>query len=141
MKKTLLLLLIVIMLSLTSCRYHPSEENRPCLQHETYWKSECGRIEFTVLSEDDDYGAIGKMTIDGNVIEFFLTNALNSKTILYDPSVRETKLVDSDEDVYETWKCAYVSKDKFIAYVEETTYFEVGEKIVFHKTVDDSVSE
>lgn len=42
----------------------------------------------------------------------------------------------SYEDELEKWECKYEKKDQFTATVLSSTYYEVGDKIVFHKIAD-----
>ena len=51
-------------------------------------------------------------------------DALNSETV-------------ENSDVYEEWICTYKNADEFVAVVKKTTFFEVGEQIVFKRRQGD----
>jgi len=128
-KFVLSLALIFVLAFCSACQNPIVVERRPCSQPNTKWMSEDKKIVFTV---DDNNHAMGEMFLDGGTIGFYMTNDMGSGMHLFDLSVIDTA-VETTENEYEYWICSYKSKKEFIAIVKKTTYFDVGEKIVFHR--------
>lgn len=76
--------------------------------------------------------AIGQMNVYGETVEFYLVNDMGTGTRLYSLNVLETNTT-TPEDEYEYWLCSYKSEKKFVATVERTTFFNVGDKITFKR--------
>ena len=58
------------------------------------------------------------------------------KKYIYPLSVLEDEPIDTHER-YEFWLSSYISEEILIATVKECTYFEEGQKIVFHRVDND----
>lgn len=140
MKKWGCFLLAFILITFSGCRDYSDRSLKPCHQPNTKWISNDGKIEFTVLDKEEGYGATGKLVYNDEEVEFFLTCGLYDSMTLYKINILDEVYVE-DCDIYEEWVCKHESKDRFIAIVEKTTFFKVGEEIVFHKLIDDSLSD
>lgn len=138
MKKNIFLcpLLIFVLLFCSACQNPIIAERRPCSQPNTKWMSEDETIEFTVNA---DNRATGKMILDGGTIEFYMTNDMGSGMHLFPIEVLKDSIIDTNDE-YEYWLCSFKNKKKFIATVKDTTYFDVGEKIVFHRIDEDGIA-
>lgn len=103
-------------------------ENSPAYQWGTKWESKYARFS----SEGYFLGTLE--TESGSIdVQFFIY-----KYDIYVLSVEEglnSYLLPPESGEYlEKWTCEYLKKDKFIAVVEETTYFEEGKEIIFYRT-------
>lgn len=131
MKRILILIpiLLLVLLTCSACENPIVSKRKPCNQPNTKWKSEDGSIVFTV---DSNHYSTGTMIVDNDVIEFSMVNTMGTGMCLFAPEVLDTK-VDTEEDEYEYWECSFKNKKKFIATVERTTYFNIGDKITFYR--------
>ena len=95
----------------------------PNEQYNTEWISDDKSITFFV---DDEGTATGTMIFDKKVVNFQLCSWLSEVSIY---------TLDQDGNKYECefWLCSYKSKKKFVATVEKTTFFKVGQKITFQQ--------
>lgn len=123
-------LLLLVSLLCSACQNFVVVERRPCSQPNTKWESEDGTITFTVDSGEGH--ATGKMIIDGNVIEFYMTNDTGSGMHIFPINALENSTIDTNSES-EYWLCSYKNKKKFVATVNVSTHFSVGEKIVFYR--------
>ena len=135
-KFVLSLALIFVLAFCSACQNPIVVERRPCSQPNTKWMSEDKKIVFTV---DDNNRATGKMILDGETIEFYMTNDMGSGMHLFPIKVLKDSIIDTNDE-YEYWLCSFKNKKKFIATVKETTYFDVGEKIVFHRMDEEDIA-
>lgn len=131
MKNNILIavLSIFIILGLISCQNPTIVKKRPCSQPNTKWVSEDNTISFYV---DENCVSTGQIDIDGEIVDFYLTNDMGLGVHLFSLKVLDTN-IETLEDEYEYWLCSFKSKKKFIATVKRTTYFHVGDKITFYK--------
>ena len=130
MKKISCLILALLLPFLFSACKNPIIMARsPFRQEDTKWASDDGTINFYV---DSDRKATGEMVVDGECIEFYITDNMAAEISIYDKRVLDDEFI-KEEDMYENWICSYKSKDRFVATVEKTTYFKVGQKISFKK--------
>lgn len=104
---------------------------RPFEQHNTVWRSTDGTVEFTVPA--DRYCGLGTITKDGDTVEIYVTSDTGSGMYVYNKSVLDDDVIALNSEL-EKWHCSYKSKKRFIAEVEKTTYFEVGQKIEFTRS-------
>ena len=129
MKKWLLLLLcFVLAVSLLGCMYKSYIGRTPCDQPNTVWVSEDKRI--TVKIDDQNHGT-GVLVTEGGEIEFIFISA-GPTIYLYKPEAKD-RLGLYPEEQYERWVGSFRYYDRFTATVEETTFFEVGDKITFYR--------
>lgn len=132
MKRIFILLIVIILCFCTSCTdpdlFPPTS---------TRWMSEDKNIEF-VVSESGNQ--IGTMLIDGEQIQFFITCNYSFIMYIYPIEYYYYENVGGYEfPPIEKWSYK-VKDDKRIAKVEETTYFEVGQEIVF-ELIEENVDE
>ena len=115
--------------------YHISIDNIPTSQKNTTWISEDKTIVFSV---NENYDVAGYLYDDEhNKIEFFLTIGRDMNVHLYPISVLDEDYIRESER-FEYWKCGYfLNEDKFVAKVEESMYFQKGERITFYKVTQD----
>ena len=131
MKKTIYMFcfLLVISIIFITCQNPTIIEKRPCSQANTKWVSEDKTIVFYV---DDNYQATGTMNIENETVDFYMTNDTGAGMHIFPLSVLEEDIIDT-EDKYEYWLCSFKNKRKFVATVKDTTYFEVGQEIIFYR--------
>ena len=142
MKNKYFSILIIILLFCSACQNPIVAARRPTSQANTKWKSEDGSIVFSV---DNNNLATGEMIIDNETIEFCLSTDFGIDMYLFPIDVLNEDGPIDTSDRYELWICSYKSKEKFVAKVEETTFFNIGDKITFYreserKTGDGSLS-
>ena len=134
MKKIIALFcsVIIISLLLSACSNPATYFWRPDTQPNTKWVSEDGTIEFTV--SDVEYVELGDvrgtLTVDNQTVEFVVGFIVSGPNMFLYPTDYADNPYSYSE--YEEWICTYRPK-RFVAVVEETTFFEVGQKIVFYK--------
>ena len=137
MKKIICIVLILVMsFSLYGCFYRAYLGKRPSDQPGTEWVSEDGSI----IMRSVDNVVVGTMTFDDKVIDVHITNDSPTGTwlYLYPASVLDEGVIITSP--YEKWSCSYKSKEKFVATVKETTFFEEGQTITFRR-VDSVMAE
>lgn len=134
---TLGAILFLAMSSLVACLNPILESRVPLNFADSRWESEDGSITFTVV-HIEGYGntAIGRMVVEGEVIEFTMYYFYGGWQELYyfkesDLEPEPNQVIDGQ--MFETWHCNYTSKKRFVATVVTTTYFEIDQKIVFHR--------
>lgn len=133
-----ILVIIFLILNIFLGRGGYADDCKPSRQQDTYWVSEDGTMSFYVHNYSN---VIGKIQTEDEelVVEFFWD--YGSTMQLW--SIDFSKEIDGPyehEDgyyLYETWRFTPLGKDKFIATVKETTYFEEGERFVFNKATPD----
>ena len=77
------------------------------------------------------------MIIDGEVIKFFMIQDMGSGMYFYSlDSVDESGTLN-EEGLYVKFYCSYVSKDQFVATIEESSCSPIGEELIFHKKIGD----
>lgn len=124
-KWTVLIICLICLLALTSCPNPFVEAVRPTNQENTRWESEDGRIVFTVDENKYTTGVI-RME-DDSVVEIYVVEPIGiGNTIFICP-------IDDIEKIYEWWSCEYKSRKEFTVTVDQTTFFEVGQTIIFHR--------
>lgn len=110
----------------------PALTHYPADQSESKWASEDGRISFQI----DKVSKLGYGTMvldDGSIVNIiFFAGVTDGKTITIYANIDEEQ-----EKIIETWYGDFIRKDRFTATVRETTYFEVGQKITFHRVDED----
>lgn len=130
-KILLCFILCGVVFTFCSCENVLIYTRRPFEQHNTVWRSTDGAVEFTV--PDNKYAGFGTITKDGNTVEVYIVADTGSGMYVYYKSVLDGDVIYT-KDRIEKWYCSYKSKERFIAEVEETTYFEVGQKIEFTRS-------
>lgn len=135
LKKTVKILLCLILCGVVftfcSCENVLIYTRHPFEQHNTVWRSSDGTVEFTV--PEDRYCGLGTITKDGDTVEIYVTSDTGSGMYVYNKSVFYDDVIALNSEL-EKWYCSYKSKKRFIAEVEKTTYFEVGQKIEFTRS-------
>ncbi len=106
----------------------------PTRQTDTIWSSENGEI---VLSIEEDYDAVIYFEVNG-VMQSFCFSGTTVDAEVYSPEVFETG-IETDEARYERWMYKKIRRDTFTVEVVESTFFEVGEIIVFEKKRNSTV--
>jgi len=140
MKKTKIITVISLLLLtivLTSC--NPSDPFEPFNQPGTKWISEDGSIFFYVQTDKRDITPNASiLDKNGNIIELFSCASGGFTIEFYSP---EGVTYDDELDCLklhlakrcEWWHLSQIEPNSFVAKVLETTFFEVGQKIKFHK--------
>lgn len=129
MKKYLALLLVLLLFILSSCRNPIIMKREARSQPNTEWLSDNGKISFSV---DDAHQIYGYIEIDdGEKVKFYFATDMAGNIRIYNADESDDGVISHASLEY--WKCSYPSSKKFTATVEETTFFEVGQKIVFHR--------
>lgn len=135
MKKIIALFCSVMMIVLlfSACATPAIYYWSPQVQPNTKWVSEDGTIEFTVSDvEYVGFGDVtGTLTVDGQTVEFVVDFIVSGPNMFLCP----IDLVDNPYSIYseyEEWVCTYRPK-RFVAVVEKTTFFEVGQEIEFYR--------
>ena len=129
MKKVLSIILVFTIIILFSACMHPGMmERKPFNKPNSKWQSEDGTVVFYV-GENGRY--TGTMCINGEIIEVYLCHDTALGMHIFPISVLEAEAIDEAKK-YEYWECLFISKEKFIATVKRTTFFEVGKKFTFH---------
>ncbi len=133
MKKTVWIIVIILFLicMLNACMTSTQAQWRIREQPNTKWVSEDETIVFYV---DDNRQTTGTMCVNEKNIDIYLREGLqrDGSMYIYPIEVLQEEIW-SESRRYECWQCAYKSEDKFVATVEETAFFEVGQKITFHR--------
>lgn len=138
MKKTVLLVLaLLISFTLGACMSCSEFEWKVCRQPNTKWESDDESIVFSV---NDSCLATGTMNVNGEIIEVFITEGppRSRQMFVYPLDVLELEIIP-EKDRYEYWICSYESENEFMATVEETTFYEVGQRITFNKIESQSL--
>ncbi len=121
-----------MILILTSCTNLIDDYKHPMNQLGSKWLSPDKKIEFVIRSDYDHHSFCNISFDNGEKKRFYLSFGkgcdleLCDESVIYADSVREC-------DRYEYWRCSFISKRKFVATVEKTTFFEVGQKITFYR--------
>ena len=132
MRRFLIATLIFILICCVACT--DSKVFPPAL---TKWKSEEVNMEFVV---DTSGNQIGRMYIEGEEIQFFIVNTYSYMMNIYPIDYYYNKSVDGiGSQPFEEWSYT-VKNGKRIATVKETTYFEIGQEIVF-ELVEENIDE
>lgn len=127
MKKIFLIISIIALLCCTAC-FAPNIPN----QSFTKWQSENEEIVF-YISEDS---IIGTINLSEETIDVLISFDASNNMSFYPAELYYSDVL---YDEIECWKCNF-KKNKFIAVVELTTYFEVGQEFVF-ELVEENVNE
>ena len=122
-------IILVILFSLTSC--NKQSKNNPRYSIKSKWISDSGDVTIYIINNN-----IGKATIEieNKIVYLDVTFGINDTLLMcYDYKANS---IISDVEI---WNLKCKSKT-FTATVKETTYFEIGQKIVF-KLVEENVDE
>ncbi len=96
------------------------------------WLSSDKKIEL-VIKSDYDHDSFCNISFDtGENKCFYLSFDMGCGLELYDESVISDDVIHG-YDRYEHWNCSFINRRKFVATVEKTTFFEVGQKITFYR--------
>ena len=107
-------------------------DNSPIYQRGTKWESKDSIVELNHFS--DGY-VLGTLETESESIDVqFFIYKYDIYVLSIEEGLNNYLLPPESGEYLEKWKCDYLSKDEFVAVVEETTYFEVGKKITFHRT-------
>lgn len=135
MKKIILIVLTIftILTTFTGCitrmRIRQNIDNLPLKQPNTTWVSKDGSIVFTV---SEPGLAIGTMIVEDDTKEICIMCYQTYGMLIYPVSVADDEVIR--QQYFECWSNYYASEDAYIAEVSsETTFFEVGQKIVFYR--------
>ena len=123
----LILLCINIFIMLSGCNHPSIVQKKPSGQPNTMWVSKDGKIEFSV---DENGYTTGMMTLEGQSISVHI--GFEPETGCGMHIYPESEIRDKDTR-YEYWSCTFWSEKQFTATVEETTFFRVGQKIIFYR--------
>ncbi len=121
-----------MILILTGCTNPFIEYKRPNNQLGSKWLSSDKSIELVIRS-DYDHNSFCNISFDtGEKKSFYLSFDMGYGLELYDESVISADVIHG-YDRYEHWNCSFIDKRKFVATVEKTTFFEVGQEITFYR--------
>lgn len=124
-------LTIVIIIILNACSYSATYKWKISSQLNTQWVSDDKTITFNV---NDNYLITGTMEINGEVIEVYVATEPQAGNGLH---IFPINVINNErrstEDEYEYWTCSYQSEKEFVATVKESSFYNVGEKIVFYR--------
>lgn len=140
---------ILILVSLGSCSRCSRAPELPCEQCWTKWESEDGRIVFYV---DQNQSFFGTITHNGEKIDILISIPIPGEHMWVKPiltydgerfNMGWDQIIDPPE--IEHWRYKYnpspEKNNKIVIMVEETTYFEVGQKIVMWRTEENLTPE
>ncbi len=130
MKKLAVTLIAILLLCTCGC-VNPFLYGRyPSDQPGTTWATQDNKVSFSI-PEDKTNPILGHIrTVETDVqVQFHMS--------VITPTVYITYQVYGEGDVVipdETWHPTCTRKNKFVVEIEESNYFEKGEKLVFYKT-------
>ena len=146
MRKRLMILsyILVVILLFSACDNPITYHRKPSGQPDSKWRSEDGSVVFTI----GGYTELETVVVgNGRVVPAIVYSGEPGTIFTEDgpinifvhfsagTSISVTSEVDDsgNDHCYEVWNCSYKSKKHFIATVQETTFFEVGQKIEFYR--------
>lgn len=135
--KSHILVIFIVTLCITFpivflAKYKAYFGRRPVDQPCTTWVSEDQTI--TIYVDENQHGS-GTITQGNDTIHFILTNGPSIEIELYPLEALDGILIRS-ELRYEEWSGDFIRDDHFIATVQETTFFTVGDEIAFYRVND-----
>ena len=100
-------------------------------QTNTTWVSDDGSV---VLYVDDDFRVTGTISSNGESIEIYAIEGLesNSNMYIYPKEVLE-KEIRSTADRYGYWSCFYLTKNRIVIKEKTTSFFEGGQRIILRR--------
>ena len=126
--------LLLIIISSLACDNPILESRVPQNFPGSRWESDDGSITFTCFQSDENIRfAIGQIVIEEEVINFEMIGAWGGWQHLYYYEDGDGTMSLPLAEQFEIWHCNYTSKKRFVATVVTTTYFEIDQKIVFHR--------
>ena len=135
------LLIYLLILSLSGCGLKPSKETierMPVYQQGSVWASENGEADFTVEYANK---CIGKINLPDEQIDVIFRFGLGWIQVFpIDIYYAQTENEDygwPGEYLLEYWHADFYSNDEFSVIVKQSTYFNVGDQFVFHKSGTD----
>ncbi len=124
MKRFIVLILALALILMFGGCMTPQEFNwKPCNQPNTEWISEDGSISFFV---DENCKAVGTMKVNDEIHDIGLYNEPQRGVGMH-------IYLSGELHVCEKWLCKYESEKEFVAVIEETTFFEKGQKFKFYR--------
>ena len=144
MKRIILIVLVIytVLMTFTGCITNTNDDYIPYRRPDTTWVSEDGTIVFTV---SESGSGTGTMTVEDETIEFYFSAYFDHGIYIFPISVTTEEIPEPTlpnlliRDLeFEYWGNSSTGKDIYIVYVWETTYFEKGQEIVFHRVDDNS---
>ena len=123
--------LVLLVLMVDTLKRSITNPWKVCTQANTKWVSEDGAVVFYV---NDNLGATGSISIGAEVVDIYMTEGpLRSKEMhIYPIEVLENEII-SEKDKYEYWICAYLSAEKFVATIVDSTFFNGGQQLIFYR--------
>ena len=110
--------------------------NNPFVNRQTAWESDDGKITFYVPEEG---GGIGTMQIGDKSIDIIVGYTIcGTEVSIWDASARDNGFPQNLH--YETLHGIHYGKKKFVAKVDETTFFKKGQKITFYRVDNSTVN-
>lgn len=129
-----LLLIILFVVLCTNCvkrTYKSFLGLRPCDNPGTQWTSEDGDISFHILESSLGTGVL--RTAEQNINIYVSFDMAIGIKLYYIKDIRNNSIIGFP---FETWEGNYTSDQSFVATVVESTYFDVGDKIEFHRVAN-----
>lgn len=119
--------ILVLPILLSGCLMNPREHDRKPLNFPgTTWKTTDGSIKFEVDSEG---GCFGSICDNGEIYPVAIVFGVELNRTVYVFNLEDYK--DNELTQLELWRGYFKSDDRFEVIVEETTYFEEGQKFIF----------
>ena len=138
---TLCAILFLAMSGLVACDNPILESRVPQKFPGSRWESDDGSITFTCFQSDENRRfAIGQIVIEEEVINFEMKSTRGGWQHLYYYEDGDGTISHPLTEQFEIWNCDYPSKKRFVATVVTTTYFEIDQKIVFHRVDEEQVT-
>lgn len=134
-KKLLFIETITVIMLLSGCFYKNWQGKRPCDQPNTKWIAKEKSITFTI---NESGSGRGIMMVNGKTIEILVAIGPATQIDIYPFENVHDKTVYGN--YIESWAGDFNKSYEFTAKVEKTTYFEVGEEIIFYR-IDDNLSQ
>lgn len=121
--------LCVALVILFCTKYKSYLGKRPLDQPGTTWVSEDRSI---VIHVGENHQGRGTIDLANGTIQFIYCDGLGVEIELYSIEA-EGRLGLYPEERYESWRGNFARDDYFVATVQETTFFKVGEEIAFYR--------
>lgn len=121
--------IVVVFFGVYCFLYKTYKDNMPIRQKGTVWVSEDKKIIFSVPESGSGIGTIQNQ--EGEIVEILFCTGHGKDILIYYEADLQGNYIKGEP--IEHWQGKYYKKDEFIAIVDETTYFEKGQKIKFNK--------
>ena len=134
-KLILVSMVFIIVITLFTGCFIPKDPWSPILQNQTgTWMSEDGKI---IISDIGIPSADITIQLENEHIEGIFYVQGSPFDIFYKDEIEANEKGERPfPEPFEIWKGSLIENDSFYMTVQKTTYFEVGQKIYFHKVAE-----